>query len=204
MRGLYAITPDTFSTETLARMVEKALEGGIAMLQYRNKQADDALRAEQAKALLRLTRARGVPLIINDDVALAEAIDADGAHVGRDDEGIAAARLRLPDKLLGASCYASIAAARSAVDAGADHVAFGSIFSSSTKPGARRAPLDLFGQAKSLGVPLVAIGGITTENAAAVIAAGADCVAVIADLFSATDIAGRAVCYQKLFGVNKA
>jgi thiamine-phosphate pyrophosphorylase len=199
VRGLYAITPDTASTETLTRLVAQALEGGIALLQYRNKLADGPLRAEQAAALLRLTRPRGVPLIVNDDVALAAAIDADGAHVGRDDEGIAAARRMLPGKRLGASCYASLDLARRAVAAGADHVAFGSVFASSTKPGALRAPLELFAEARTLGVPLVAIGGITTDNAAEVISAGADCVAVIADLFGATDISGCAARYRKIF-----
>ena len=199
MKGLYAITPDVASTQTLTRIVERALEGGVSFLQYRNKLADSALRAEQAQALLRLARAKGVPLIINDDVALAAAIDADGAHVGRDDGEVALARKSLPGKLLGASCYASLETAHSAVAAGADHVAFGSIFSSSTKPGAKGADLALFAQARSLGVPLVAIGGITAENACLVIAAGADCVAVIADLFGAPDITGRAAQYQKLF-----
>ncbi len=200
MKGLYAITPDTASTEALLRMVGRALDGGICVLQYRNKLADAALRAEQAGALLRLTRAKGVPLIINDDVALAAVIDADGAHVGRDDGEIATARRQLGRKLLGASCYADLAAARAAVAAGADHVAFGSVFPSVTKPGATRAPLDLFSMARGLGVPLVAIGGITTENAATVIAAGADCIAVISGLFGAADIAGRAARYQNLFG----
>lgn len=199
MKGVYAITPDTASTELLTRMVEQALAGGIGFLQYRNKLADRALRAEQARALLRLTRVRRVPLIINDDVALAAEIDADGAHVGRDDDGVAAARRKLPGKLLGASCYASLAAAYAAVADGADHVAFGSVFSSGTKPDAIRAPLTLFGQARALGVPLIAIGGITTDNASLAISAGADCLAIISDLFGAADIAGRAAQYQNIF-----
>jgi thiamine-phosphate pyrophosphorylase len=199
VKGLYAITPDTASTDLLARMVAQALEGGIALLQYRNKLADAALRREQALALLRLTRAKRVPLIINDDVALAAAIDADGAHVGRDDGEVAAARRMLPGKLLGASCYASLEAAQQAIAAGADHVAFGSVFASGTKPGATRAPLEIFAHARSLGVPLVAIGGITLENAPLAVSAGADLLAVIADLFGAPDIAGRAARYRTLF-----
>ncbi len=204
MKGLYAITPDVSSTDALARMVDEALKGGIALLQYRNKQADPGLRKEQARALLRLARTRGVPLIINDDVALAAEIDADGAHVGRDDGEVAAARRMLPGKLLGASCYDSLDAARSAIAAGADHVAFGSVFASSTKPGAVRAPLELFSLARSLGVPLVAIGGITLRNAESVLAAGADSVAVITDLFEAPDIAGRAAQYRQLFETRYA
>ncbi len=199
MKGLYAITPDEPSTEALLRMVSSALKGGIAVLQYRNKLADTGLRRQQAEALLGLARPRGVPLIVNDDPALAAQIDADGAHVGRDDGAVAAARRLLPGKLLGASCYASLDAARAALAEGADHVAFGSMFASVTKPAATRAPLELFGAARSLGVPLVAIGGITMDNAAAVITAGADCVAVISDLFGATDVAARAQAYRRLF-----
>lgn len=204
MRGLYAITPDVVSTEALLRMVEQALEGGIALIQYRNKLAGAELRREQASAVLRVTRAKRVPLVVNDDVALAAQIDADGAHVGRDDGDVAAARRQLPGKLLGASCYASLDAARSAIADGADHVAFGSVFASGTKPAATRAPLELFARARSLGVPLVAIGGITLENGPLVVSAGADCLAVIADLFGAPDIAGRAARYQSLFEKSTA
>jgi thiamine-phosphate pyrophosphorylase len=199
VKGLYAITPDVASTDALIRMVAQALEGGAAILQYRNKLADAALRKEQARALLRLARSKSVPLIVNDDVALAAELDADGAHVGRDDGKVAAARRVLPGKLLGASCYASLEAARIAVAEGADHVAFGSVFSSATKPAATRAPLVLFSEARALGVPLVAIGGITADNAQLAVAAGADCLAVITDLFGATDIASRASLYRELF-----
>lgn len=199
MKGLYAITPDVLSTEALATMVTSALAGGIALLQYRNKRADSGLRAEQAAALLRLTRAKGVPLIINDEVALAAAIDADGAHVGQDDAAVAEARRMLPGKLLGASCYDRLEAAVAAVRAGADHVAFGSVYASATKPGAVRAPLELFAQARALGVPLVAIGGVTLANTPALIAAGADCVAVIADVFGARNITARVAAYRRLF-----
>jgi thiamine-phosphate pyrophosphorylase len=199
VKGLYAITPDVESTDALISMVRQALEGGAAVLQYRNKGANAALRKEQAVALLGLARGRRIPLIINDDVRLAADIDADGAHVGREDGEVAAARRQLPGKLLGASCYASLEAAQSAVFDGADHVAFGSVFASETKPNARSAPLDLFARARLIGVPLVAIGGITAGNASQVIHAGADCVAVISDLFSANDIAGRAALYRGLF-----
>ncbi len=204
MKGLYAVTPDVASTDTLVRMAGQALEGGISILQYRNKLADARLRNEQARALLRLTRTKGVPLIVNDDASLAAEIDADGAHVGRDDGEVAAARRMLPGKLLGASCYASLDAARSAIADGADHVAFGSVFASGTKPGASRAPLELFGRARSLGVPLVAIGGITLDNASSLLDAGADCLAVISDLFGAPDIRVRASLYHALFEKDHA
>lgn len=199
MKGLYAITPDLASTEDMVRRVSKALQGGATVLQYRNKLASADLRKEQAHALLRLARPRGVPLIVNDDVGLAAAIDADGAHVGREDGEVKAARRALPGKLLGVSCYASLEAARVAIAEGADHVAFGSVFASGTKPAAGRAPLAIFTEARSLGVPLIAIGGITAENAPLAIAAGADCLAVISDLFDAPDIRARAALYRHLF-----
>jgi len=191
MRGLYAVTPDGVDPGRL----RAALQGGVALLQYRNKKRDSA----HAREVLRLAREHGVPVIVNDDVDLALELDADGAHLGRDDGDLRTARRRLGGRLLGASCYNDLGRARAAVAAGADYVAFGSVFPSSTKPGAVRAPLDLFGEAKALGVPLAAIGGITTENAPQVIAAGAHLLAVISDLFDASDIAGRARRYGKLF-----
>jgi len=199
MRGLYAITPDTADNDLLARKVEQALGAGVAMLQYRNKIISKDKRLLQAKALAPLARGYGVPFIVNDDLEIALAVGANGVHLGRDDGDLAAARAKLAGKILGASCYNDLASAKAAVRAGADYVAFGSVFASPTKPGAARAPLELFGQAKSLGVPLAAIGGITLDNAASAIAAGADLLAVISDLFDAPDIAQRASQYRKLF-----
>jgi len=190
LRGLYAITPEGGDVERKTRL---ALEGGIALLQYRQKKPDLSL----ARAIVRLGKEFRVPVIINDDVELALELDAAGAHLGRDDGDLAPARKRLQGKLLGASCYNDAALAREAVKAGADYVAFGSVFSSPTKPAAVRAPLTLF--AVRLGVPLAAIGGITLENAPSLIAAGADLVAVISDLFDAPDIRQRARDYGKLF-----
>ena len=199
LRGLYAITPDCADSASLVERVERALDGGVAALQYRNKLAARAQRILEAKSLGRLCRVRGIPLIVNDDVELALEAGADGAHLGRDDGDLAAARALLRGKLLGASCYASLDAARAALAAGADYVAFGSVFPSPTKPGAVRAPLALFAEARALGVPLVAIGGVTLGNAPQLLRAGADCVAVISDLFDAPDIAARARAYGKLF-----
>jgi thiamine-phosphate pyrophosphorylase len=196
LRGLYAITPELTDTQTLLRGVAQALEGGIAMLQYRRKGNG---RIDEANALAHMCREHAVPFVVNDDIALALDCGADGVHLGLDDSDLASARARLDGKLLGASCYNSIAAARAAVAAGADYVAFGSVFPSSTKPAAVRAPLTLFGDARLLGVPLVAIGGITLQNTPQLLAAGADSVAVIADLFEAPDIAGRARAYGMLF-----
>lgn len=195
LHGLYAITP-ALAGGALLDKVAQALAGGIAMLQYRGK---DAQELAEARALAALCRASGVPFIVNDDLELALAAGADGIHLGRDDGDLASARARLAGKWLGASCYNSLDTARAAVAAGADYVAFGSVFPSPTKPGAVRAPLSLFAQARPLGVPLVAIGGITLENAPPLLQAGADCVAVLSDLFDAPDIAARARAYGKLF-----
>lgn len=201
LSGLYAVTPDLADTTELLRRVGQALPGGVQLLQYRNKPAAAALRREQAGALLALCRAQGVPLVINDDLQLALEIGADGAHLGREDGDLAAARAALgPGKLLGISCYDDIGRAREAKRVGADYVAFGSFFASPTKPAAVRAPLTLLGAAKAeLGLPVCAIGGITLQNAPQLIAAGADLLAVITDLFEAPDIRARAAAYTSLF-----
>jgi thiamine-phosphate pyrophosphorylase len=193
LRGLYAITPEGGDVE---RKVRLALEGGIALLQYRRKTGGLA----EARGIINLARQFRVPVIINDDVELALEVGADGVHLGRDDGDLHVARGRLRGKVLGASCYNNGALARAAVDAGADYVAFGSVFASPTKPAAVRAPLALFKEARKLGVPLAAIGGITLDNAPQLIAAGADLLAVISDLFDAPDIRQRARDYGKLFG----
>jgi thiamine-phosphate pyrophosphorylase len=200
IRGLYAITPDWDDAARLFRAVAAALAGGARVLQYRNKTAAPARRLEHALGLSALCAKHGATFIVNDDVDLALEVDADGVHLGRDDGDLERARKRLgKEKRLGSSCYDRLDLAASALAAGADHIAFGSVFASGTKPGAVRAPLALFGQGRSLGVPLVAIGGIRADNAAEVVAAGADAVAVIGDLFQATDIAARARAFAALF-----
>lgn len=190
LRGLYAVTPE--GGDVLGRTAA-ALEGGIALLQYRAKRRDVA----QAREIVRLARRHGVPVIVNDDVELALEVEAAGAHLGREDGELAAARKKLAGKILGASCYNDPVLARAAAAAGADYVAFGSVFKSSVKPNAVHAPLSLF--STKYGVPLAAIGGITLENAPQVIAAGADLLAVISDLYDAPDVRGRASQYGKLF-----
>ena len=182
--GLYAITPDIADTALLARKVDAAIRGGATVVQYRNKRADAALRLAQASALARLPAMRDALLIVNDDAAVAAAVGADGVHLGEGDAAVDAARAIVgPDLLIGISCYDDFSRARIAVAAGADYVAFGSFFASTTKPAARRADRALLESARALGVPVVAIGGITAANARALFDAGADAVAVIADVF---------------------
>jgi thiamine-phosphate pyrophosphorylase len=197
MRGLYAITPDMADTAALLAKVEQALKAGVALLQYRNKIISKDKRLLQARELAPLARGYGVPFIVNDDVEIAASVGANGVHLGKEDGDLATARAKLAGKILGASCYADLEAAKAAIRAGASYVAFGSVFPSPTKPDAVRAPLSLF--QSNLGVPLCAIGGITLGNAAQLIAAGADLLAVISDLFDAPDIAQRATEYRKLF-----
>jgi thiamine-phosphate pyrophosphorylase len=201
---LYAVTPDESDTAELVRKVGKAIAGGARIVQYRSKSVDAALRREQGAALLALCRTARVPLIINDDLDLAAALGADGVHLGRDDIPVAAARMRLGKaKLLGASCYDRLDLAVDACNAGADYVAFGSAFPSATKPGAPLAPQSLYREAKArVALPIVAIGGITCENARLVIAAGADAVAVISALFDAPDVERCARELASLFSVH--
>ena len=200
-RGLYALTPDLADTRALAGLVGKAIRGGAAAVQYRNKTAPAALRHVQGATLLELCRPAGVPLIVNDDVELAIAIGADGAHLGSEDGDLAEARRLLGSRrLLGTSCYNRLELARAAVAAGADYVAFGAAYASPTKPGAVRAPLELYREAhRTLPVPIVAIGGITVDNAAELLASGVDAIAVITALFEAGDVEQRARELRDLF-----
>jgi len=201
IRGLYALTPDLADTEKLCQLVEASLLGGASVIQYRNKTADHNLRVTQASALLNLCRQRNVPLIINDHIQLCLTIDADGVHLGGNDGDLFEARQQLgEDKILGASCYNRFELAQIAKAKGANYVAFGACFASDTKPGAVSAPLELISRAQQeLDVPIVAIGGITLDNAALAVNAGASSVAIISALFAANDIKQTAQQFSKLF-----
>lgn len=189
LSGLYAITPDWADTRRLLAATEAILAAGCRILQYRNKAAGDCHRQEQAVALRGLTRRFDALLLINDDVDLALFVEADGVHLGEDDGELTAARARLGSTaILGASCYQSLDLARGAARAGADYLAFGSFFASATKPLAQRADPPLLHAARAeIGLPLCAIGGITLDNAAPLLSAGADMLAVITALFEAAD-----------------
>lgn len=198
--GLYAITPDIADTAELLGRVSVVLAAGITWLQYRNKAASPALRREQSQALLALCRAHRVPLIINDDWRLAAELGADGVHLGEDDGEIVRARAVLGrDTIIGASCYNRLDLAEAAAHAGASYLAFGAFFPSATKPHARRASIDLLSGSGHLGLPRVAIGGITPQNAPALVTAGADLVAAIDGVFAVPDPAAAVRAYGTCF-----
>jgi thiamine-phosphate pyrophosphorylase len=187
--GLYAVTPGLADSALLTSKVEAALRGGARVVQYRNKAADEPLLYEQALRIARMCRDAGACFIVNDSVELAREVAADGVHLGKDDDGVGAARAVLgPGKLIGVSCYNQLWRARDAVAQGADYVAFGSFFPSPNKPGAVTANRDLLRAAKRFSRPIVAIGGITPDNAAALIEAGADAVAVVSAVFDSPDV----------------
>lgn len=202
IRGLYVITADCpGGTEELLWRAAAVLDGGARLLQYRDKSEDAERRLREADALGALCRQYGALFIVNDDAALAARVGADGVHLGRDDAAVAAARRLLPAAaLVGVSCYDSPQRARLAAAAGADYLAFGSFFPSRVKPDAVRPPPSLLGTARrDLGLPCVAIGGITAANAGALIAAGADAVAIITSVFLAADPRAAAAEVVRLF-----
>lgn len=201
-RGLYVLTDSTLiPDDKLIPAVAAAIHGGAVMVQYRDKSDDADKRRWEAQDLVNLCRPLGVPLIINDDVALAAAVGADGVHLGRDDGDIAAARAILgPNAIIGVSCYNELERAVAAEAAGADYVAFGSFFPSTVKPGAMRAEIELLRQARGkLRVPVVAIGGISADNGALLVEAGAGLLAVITDVFGHNDIRAAAARIAGLF-----
>ncbi|HEY7987007.1 MAG TPA: thiamine phosphate synthase [Methylophilaceae bacterium] len=198
--GLYAITPDFTDLAMLLPLIEAAIAGGASVLQYRNKM--QAPHIENIQSLAALSREKNIFCIANDSLQLAQY--ADGVHLGKDDSDIALARQRLgANKIIGVSCYNSLERAMVAEEAGADYVAFGSMFDSTTKPDAPRATLELLREARSrLKIPIVAIGGITLQNAHEVAAAGADAAAVINAVFAATDVYRAAQAFSNIFNID--
>jgi thiamine-phosphate pyrophosphorylase len=203
-RGVYLITPDEPDTARLLARTAPLLAAGATWLQYRNKSASDALRREQATALQALCAAHGVPLIVNDDPALAQAIGAAGVHLGGTDGDIGAARSLLgPDAIIGASCYDQLANAERAVAAGASYVAFGAFFPTTTKVTSSRAHPDLLRQSAALGVPRVAIGGLSPDNVGPIIDAGADLLAVVSGIYAAQDPVATQRAYLARFDTQQ-
>ena len=201
MKGLYLVTPDWDDTDQLLAASEQAIAGGATVLQYRHKTASDALRSEQAAALLKLCRRLGVPFIVNDHVALCNELDADGIHVGGTDAAVAEVRAQVgKDKIVGASCYGDLQRARDAVTAGASYVAFGGFYSSRVKKYEVTTPPAIITQALAeLPVPVCVIGGMTPQNSAPLASLGAHLVAAISSVYAAEDPRRAAAEFAALF-----
>ena len=201
MRGLYLVTPNWDDTDKLLELTEQALDAGVALLQYRHKNADAALREEQAGALLALCRKYACPLVINDFVDLCLSLDADGVHVGGTDVTVAQARAVLgPDRIVGASCYGDLALAHAAQLAGASYVAFGGFYPSLVKQYPVTTGPAIVGEAKAgIARPIVVIGGMSPVNAAPLVARGADMVAAISSVYLASDVGQAVRCFNDLF-----
>jgi len=201
IKGLYAITPDMTDLNTLIQKTQSAIEGGAFMVQYRSKIQDRAVKMQQCAAILRLCREYDVPCIVNDDVEMCRVLKADGVHLGENDDNIAEVRRILgEDAIIGSSCYDQLDRAKQAQKEGASYVAFGAMFPTPTKPNAPRATLELLREAKSeIEIPIVAIGGITVNNAHDVIEAGVDAIAVITSLYESNSIKETAETFLKMF-----
>jgi thiamine-phosphate pyrophosphorylase len=201
LQGLYLISNhQTFEDQRLLEDVDLALQGGVKILQYRDKSGDQEKHLSQCRQLRKITADCGCLLIINDDAGLAQQVDADGVHLGQEDGNITHARQLLgDDKIIGVSCYNKIELASQAADKGADYIAFGRFFPSRTKPNAIQAHADILHDAKNLQLPVVAIGGISQDNAPGLIHAGADMIAVIDAIFGQSDIKTATQQFKNLF-----
>ena len=201
IRGLYAITPDMTDLNTLIQKTQLAIEGGAFMVQYRSKIHDRDVKMQQCAAILRLCREYDVPCIVNDDVEICRILKADGVHLGENDDNIAEVRRILgEDSIIGSSCYDQLNRAKQAQKEGASYVAFGAVFPTPTKPNAPRATLELLRKAKSeIQIPIVAIGGITMNNAHDVIETGIDAIAVITNLYESNSIKETAETLSQMF-----
>ncbi len=201
IKGLYAITPDSADLNTLIQKTQLAIEGGAFMVQYRSKIHDRDVKMQQCAAILRLCREYDVPCIVNDDVEICRVLKADGVHLGEKDDNIAEVRHILgEDAIIGSSCYDQLNRAKQAQKEGASYVAFGAVFPTPTKPNAPRATLELLREAKSeIQIPIVAIGGITMNNAHDVIETGIDAIAVITNLYESNSIKETAETLSQMF-----
>ena len=205
MKGLYLVTPDWDDTDRLLDVTAKALDAGATVLQYRHKTASDALRSEQAAALLALCRRHRVPLIINDHLSLCQQIDADGLHVGGTDSSVASVRQHLgADKIVGASCYGDLQLARNAAASGASYVAFGGFYPSRVKKYEVTTPADIVSRAKrELSVPVCVIGGMTPDNSRPLVEEGADLVAAISSVYQSDSPSEATSAFARLFSSSR-
>ena len=201
IKGLYAITPDMADLNTLIQKTQSAIEGGAFMVQYRSKIQDHDVKMQQCAAILRLCREYEIPCIVNDDVDMCRSLEADGVHLGEKDDNIAEVRRILgEDAIIGSSCYDQLERAKQAQKEGASYVAFGAMYPTSTKPNAPRATIGLLREANSqIQIPIVALGGITVNNAHDVIETGVDAIAVINSLYESHSIKETAETLSQMF-----
>ena len=202
LAGLYAVTDEQLITEEkFNQAIEAVLQGGVKIIQYRDKSSDRQKRFKQAKNLCSLCRQYEAISIINDDLELAKTVNADGVHLGKNDASLKEARQTLgSDAIIGVSCYNSLSTALSAEKNTANYVAFGTMFPSPTKPDAKPADLNIISEAKQqITIPVCAIGGITEKNIQQLIQQDIDMTAVISSLFSTNDIKAAANALSKHF-----
>lgn len=187
LNGVYAILDiENIDKGEILELAQRAIDGGASLIQYRNKTRHTYDRETEARGILELCREHNVPLIVNDDLALARAIGADGVHLGQHDIPCKIAREFLGSSyIIGVTCNNRIENAYAAVNAGATYVAFGAFFPSKSKPDAPHADIELLRKAsKAISIPIVAIGGITSENAQQLFDAGADMLAITRGIFN--------------------
>ena len=205
IKGLYAVTPEEKDLFALSSQVESCIKGGARLIQYRSKMLSKTEQKIQARKIKKICDYYKVPLIINDDIELCRILDADGVHLGENDDSLVKARLVLgPSKIIGVSCYNSIDRVKMAVDKGATYIALGACFPTTTKPHAPKSSLDLIALVlKNFKIPVVAIGGINLENIELLINEGIICIAVINSLFKVNDIEGTARQFSSLLNREK-
>lgn len=203
LRGLYVITDERltpYDGDQILQKITSALRGGAKLVQLRDKTKKDEELVEIAIKIKEICHNFEAFFIVNDRPGLAKLVDADGIHIGRDDLPIEIVRRELPDKIVGVSCYGDIKRAIEVQNKGADYVAFGSLFPSPTKPQSEVIPLEILKEARNLlDIPICAIGGITLDKAEEIIKSGAQMIAVISDIWLASDIEKRAREYEILF-----
>ncbi|MDH5394979.1 MAG: thiamine phosphate synthase [Gammaproteobacteria bacterium] len=205
LSGIYAITDAKLMGADLITKAEDAINGGIRVLQYRNKNAPAAQQFTEASTLATLCRNKNVTFIINDNVELAKSVNADGVHLGQQDTHLSKARQQLGNnKIIGVTCNNQLEYALTAQSGGADYVAFGRFFNSQTKPGAPHADISLLTHARSaISIPVVAIGGITYETAPLLLQQGADMLAIIHGIFAQQDIINATRQFVKIYETSR-
>lgn len=202
LRGLYVIVdPAVARGREASHVAREAIAGGAALVQWRDKTREKGPQLADVRALAEICRGAGVPLIVNDDVDLALAAEADGVHVGQRDLPVSAVRRLVPDGWIVGASTNNADEARAAVTDGADYVSVGNLFGTTSKDDTRPATLETLREVKAaVSVPVCAIGGIDETNIASVVAAGADMAAVISAVMAADDPRAAAQRLATAFG----